>query len=303
MKISAINTINFVKSFTASKNENITGPFIPHNQAGDTFVSQFAVENEIAQKIFNSTKKFSIKNYGNLSEKELEALRNVCKKDIDTSYVAEDNLNTALNLKTYLDEKYGKDKYVFVSIGRSPAGLARVLEFMGIETKYLPISGLRDFTCVSAVMRRLNGFDEYGDFLKDQGITNEEISDSDKSYLFYDFTHSGRTLEFFKNILTKRYKIKQHNMYFLSLNDDLIKASKNNYESLKNNEEYINVYLFASRIAQYTGLTELDVKNLFRINGIKNFQSDEAKKFNFLIIDNLNKLGLLKENPKNKKSL
>ncbi len=306
MQISQINPINYAKFGKGSSivnNSPLLKPLIFNAHFTDTFVSQSSKEKELIKKVFASTKKFSIRNYKKLNDREIEALRNICEKDADLYLTAQDNINNALILKSYLDNKYGKDKYVFCSIGRSPSGIARVFEFMGIETKYLPISGLRNYPDIDCVLGGAEGLKEYGKLLKKQGISNEEISKSDKSYLFYDFTSTGRTLCYFKDLLSKYYKVKQPNMQFLSLNGDLSKASENDNKLLKQAEKYINFYLRCSNIETYSGICELPVNRLFDADKCKKFESEKAKQFNFLVIDILNEEGLLKENSKNKKSL
>lgn len=50
-----------------------------------------------------------------------------------------DNIYLADDLKKYLDKKYGENGYIFASIGTPPSLVAKVFEYMGVETKYLPI--------------------------------------------------------------------------------------------------------------------------------------------------------------------
>ncbi len=305
MKISQINQVNyanFLKGFSAANNTSVRKTVSFQALTCDTFVSQNEKEKEISKRVFASTKKFKIKDYKKLHGEELEAVRKVCTDDFDVYITAKDNVDHALKLKSYLDAKYGKDKYVFCSIGRSPAGLARVFEFMGVETKYLPISGLRNFPDFDCVLGAADGLKEYGRFLRKQGISNEDISFSDKSYLFYDFTASGRSLLYFKDLITKYFRIKQKNMHFLSINDDLINAQSSEYELRKANY-YIENYLRTSEIESFSGIPDLRVSRLFDIDKCRNTERVTAKKFNFLVIDMLNAKGLLKENSKNKKSL
>ena len=305
MKISQINQINyanFIKGFSIANNTAIRKSVSFQALNCDIFVPQNKKEQEVLKRVFDSTKKFSIRDYKKLHGKKLETVRKACILDTYAYMAALDNVHNALKLKPYLDKKYGKDKYVFCSIGRSSVGLARVFEFMGVETKYIPISGLRNFPDFDCFIGGADGFKDYGKFLKKQGISNEKISLSDKSYLFYDYTVSGKTLSFFKDLITKYYGIRQPNMHFLSLNDDLYNIQGNEKE-VRQAFDYIDYYLSRSNIENYSGISELRVWRLYDINNCQNPESDEAKKFNFLVIDLLNGKGLLKENSKNKKSL
>ncbi len=272
-------------------------------QTGDTFEPQYATEKEITKNVLSRLRKFSIKDYKSLDNNKIHALRTVCELEEKTKRASDDNIKMALTLKPYLDEKYGKDKYVFVSIGRSPAGIARVMEFMGVETKYLPISGLRSYPDVYCALGAAKGLKEYGEFLKKQGISNDNISKSDKQYLFFDYTYRGKSLKFFSQMIRNYYGINHNNMHFLSIWDSLKDAAKDDTSLLRQISEYVTIYLTNSGIEPYGGIAELQVNKLFNINSCKKFESEDAKKFNFLVIDKLNQSVLLKENIKNRKSL
>ena len=59
---------------------------------------------------------------------------------VEVSYPS---VHSAIQMKEYFDEEYGKDGWAFVSIGTSPAGIGKALEFMGEDVRYVPISDLR----------------------------------------------------------------------------------------------------------------------------------------------------------------
>ncbi len=299
-KISQIFSTYRTAGLPVQKNQGIS---VPTRPISDTFVLSNAEEKEIVKKIFSRTRKFSIKNYKKLNEKELEAMRTICTNDMFAKEAADINLDMALILKPELDKKYGEDNYVFVSIGRSPSGIARVFEFMGVETKYLPISGLRNYPDEDCVIGGAEGLREYGKFLKEQGITNIDIDFSDKKYLFFDYTYSGKSLDYFKKLIKRYYRVNQPNMEFISLNGELNNSVDDSSYKKRMVQEYIEEFLRSSHMQEFSGISELRVKNLFKINECKKFESDKAKKFNFLLIDELNRRHLLKDNPKNKKSL
>ena len=278
---------------------------------GDSFELSDSKENNIAKKVFSSTKKFSVRDYNKLNQKQLDAMRKICLKNEGAKEAADDSIEMALLLKSYLDDLNGEGNYVFVSIGRSPVGIARAFEFMGVETKYLPISRLTYYPDYECVLGGANGLKEYRKFLNKQGIYNENIGLSGKQYYFFDYTNSGNSLYYFEKLLRKGYKINTRNMHFLSLNRQLVTAGEKMDErqycekTLKSisPSRYIIKYLKNSGIQDYGGISELRVDRLYDITKCKDFESDEAKIFNFLVMDRLQEMGLLKENRKNRKSL
>lgn len=303
MKIGQIQQFFSSVKVNPVKNQTAVCTIPVSEQSVDTFEPRYSKEKEITYSVLSKIRKFTIKDYRGLDNNKIRALRTVCESDEKTKKASSDNIKMALMLKPYLDEKYGKDKYVFVSIGRSPAGIARVLEFMGVETKYLPISGLRNYPDVYCALGASKGLKEYGEFLKKQGISNAGISKSDKKYLFFDYTYTGKSLRAYSEIIRDYYGINHNNMHFLSIWDSLKDAAKDDTALLRQIAEYVTRYLVNSGIEPYGGVSELQVHKLFNINSCKKFESDKAKKFNFLIIDELSKKSLLKENPANKKSL
>ena len=136
MKI-ALNTQNTNFYDKVNLNSKVSfGVFLPKLPNDTVSFSQ----NARAQSIFSKTKKFTINDYKRLSPFAISLLRSSCPEEIKKA--AKDSVDTGLFLKQHLDKKYGEGKYVFCCIGTSPSGIARVFEFIGVETKYLPISSL-----------------------------------------------------------------------------------------------------------------------------------------------------------------
>ncbi len=267
----------------------------------DTFEVSFG--REISTNIFNGKGKFGIKQYKKLLPIEIETLEILCNSDKAIKEAVKENLDMALILKDSLDEQYGKNNYVFVSIGRSPTGIARAFEFMGTETKYLPISGLRNYPYYGMLVAGAKGLNEYGKFLNSQGISNKDIGNSEKQYLFFDYTYKGTTLKLYEELIRKYYDINQPNMRFISLNKRLDPIT---YEDVKTHREfnyYLSKYLIHSGIEKFGGISELNIENLRDIKKCKKFSTTTSQMYNFLLIRELDKRGLLRENPNNKKSL
>jgi len=244
--------------------------------------------------------KFDIQNYDSLSKVEKSILRNTGK---DAEIAAEDSLIMGIKVKEDLDKRYGEDNYVFCSIGTSMSGVARVLEFMGVETKYLPISGLK-YLYKEHIYRDYGGkFPVYGQFLKEQGITKEEIDSSRKQYLMFDFTNSGQSLRTFKQIMQEIFGIEGKNVRFSSADYECYAASAKKIDPEQYARDYVEKYMLNEEMEKYCGVAHLPIWELDKIDECKSYESENAKRFNFFLIDKLKRKGLLKYNPANKTSL
>lgn len=254
----------------------------------------------IAQRIFAKKGKFDIESYKALSKDEKDAIREVSHTAVKIA--AQENIEQGLKLKTYLDSFYGKGKYVFVCIGTSPSCIARVMEFAGVETKYLPISGLGRGISYENIKNKIQPADEYINFLHQQGLSNEEIEKSGKSYLFFDYINSGRTMEFFEKLMKNDFGIDSPQIEYLSLSDEIQNANSRIF-SKDTSEEYIRKYLELSYAEHFGGIPHLNYRNLSDINETIQTESQRGKQYNFFIIDELNKKRQMKYNPKNKGAL
>lgn len=253
-----------------------------------------------SKKILSKSKKFDIQDYNSLSKLDKSVLRST---SADTKEAAEKSLEVGLAVKDHLDKIYGENNYVFVSIGTSPSGVGRVLEFMGVETKYLPISGLSSFYNNDSYKDFSYGFPAYKTFLEEQVITDEQIDSSNKAYLFFDYTRTGRSLEIFKNMMREYFDVNSQNAQYRSFDYECYSSSAKKIDPAKYAVDYVLHYIEGEKIAAYAGVPHLPVWELDKVGECKNFESEKAKKFNFLIIDELSKKKLLKYNPANKNSL
>lgn len=312
MKI-AQNIFN-IKPFLPVKNEQkVSFCQFSSSLNEDTLqLSEMAQNEKRANNILATYRKFGVDQYKALTPEQRDLIFSTCNQN--TINAARESVKMAMFTKEELDKEYGKGNYVFCCIGTSPSGIARVLEFMGVETKYFPISELR-------VERELNhrrfsdkkyldeqglDFTQYGKFLSEQGISLDEIKKSGKKYLFFDYTCSGHTLKMFKYFLQEAFFIDDLNVEFKSINGYLTHRAMKNVD-LKKAEEvenYVFSYMYRPKMGMYGGIGHLPFRKTNEITAHKYRDTgDFAKKFNLLVMHELQNQGLLKNNPKNRKSL
>ena len=253
-----------------------------------------------ANRIYSRSKKFTIDDYNSLSKLEKAVLREASSS---SRKAADDSLRVGLKVKEKLDKYNGEDNYVFCCIGTSPSGVARVLEFAGVETKYLPISRLNWLHNVNDWQKHSDKFGNYKDFLFEQGLSPEHVATSDKKFLFYDFVQQGMSLFVFEKMMKEYFGLDLPNVSFNNFNYLCQSACAEKIDPPQYSIDYIENYMNVPNISKYGGVPHLSIKNIDRIQECKDYERLESKMFNFCIIDTLAKKGLLKQNPLNKNSL
>lgn len=223
-----------------------------------------------ANRIFSRSQKFSISDYNSLSKLEKVVLREAskpCKK------AAEDSLEVGLKVKENLDKKYGENGYVFCSIGTSPAGIARVLEFSGCETKYLPISRLNWLESIDSWKEYTDKFSNYEKFLEEQGLSKEQVSKSNKEYLFYDYVQQGVSLLMFERMMREHFGLDMENVCFRNMNYLCYSSCAKNIDPPQYAIDYVEKYMRDSEIAKYCGVPHLDIQEIDKVDECKKFES------------------------------
>ena len=322
MKISFSSNL-YVNKINVSTFKNNSIGFKGDIRIEDIFVKSdnyFEPINDRVKNPFDTQKrKFDISDYKKLSKAQIESVKNA-KDNYWTEQKAKRDVSLAIALKKDMDREFGEGKYVFECIGTSPSTLARVFEFMGVETHYLPISNFRLFTeptIFSMIKNQEKGRKAYGKFLKSQGISRGEIEKSDKAYVFYDYYSTGKTSKMYKKILEKFFDIPvdRDNVHFRALNGFLYRITLPQYNEYGDSSEeqqrlklrydcYLDEELNKNGAAQHGGIAHLGFNDLIHIDDIKKDSTGlNSKIYNFFVMDILNEQGLLKENPKNKKSL
>ncbi len=253
-----------------------------------------------SNKIFSRMSKFTIQDYKNLSRLEKSVLRQV---NSSVKEAVEDTLKVAVKVKEKLDKNYGENKYVFCCIGTSPSGIARALEFMGVETKYLPISQLKAYYEDDSYRKLEDKFGPYQKFLEEQGLGSETVSKSDKQYLFYDYIYSGQSLSVFKSMMKEYFGLDLPNVDFHSADFLCYSSCAKKIDPPQYAIDYVHKYMAMTEVADIGGVPHLPLSEIDKINECKFYENRSAKLFNFTLIDALAKKRLLKDNPLNQNAL
>lgn len=260
----------------------------------DTFEKQDKKQKRIKPKYhfsFNDDKalyKFSPKI---LKEYRMEKISKECKEAAKTSF------EMAKILKRGLDESEGKDNYTLVSIGTSPSGVMRALDYMGEDVRYVPISGLRKYQGVSGsdIIERVveyNDHRDYRKYLDSIGINSLTINNSPKKFLFYDYTMSKTSLLTLEYLARQVMGLRGDKAEFRSLNEDLETFTTN--EEKRSFDDYTESFLNHSKIAKYTGIPHIYPEFTAQITDeLKKENSKDSKDFNYALCYYIDKDGLL----------
>ncbi len=265
----------------------------------DVFEKCYNTKHFTYSDFMNKKDKLQITEYLMLNPDDRALIYEEITDEIDEA--AELSIDIAIELKNKLDKMYGADKYIFISIGTSPTMIAKAIECMGVETKYLPISSLSRTKALSKDIIKTYDFKNYFKFLKSQGISPLNAIFNPKKLVFYDYTSTDKkkSLTKFKDIMHKGYHLPKFNTDFRSLNDDIMQFDISDFDKIY----FIDNYLMNSYSAEFSSIEHLnyydiDIAN-FNHSSLTRHNDKQVKLFNFCIMDKLNEYGLLKEDPVN----
>ena len=271
----------------------------PKSQQGkDTFVKQEPPkEPDDPYFVLGKEGKFKVTDYDAINPYSFEFGK--LKMDEDVRSAADRSAHLGYMLKKRLDRIYGKDDYVFVSIGVKPSLIAKTFEFQGAETRYLPTSHLRRWE------QSLKGDDleAYKNFMASQGLSKEAMENSHKKYLFYGYTKGDNRIAEVKKFMIEEVGLPEDKMEFRSLNMDLRDVNVNDDVI----EGYIDLYLTGVLSDKYSSLAYIPsnnfTQNTFKPEALTRYTDTEVRKFNYLIMDRLNQAEALEESPENDDTL
>lgn len=236
----------------------------------------------------------SLERFNNLSDLQrdiqYEKISSECKKAADYS------IETGILIKQFLDEVYGADGYSFVSVGTSPAGVARVMEYLGADVKYMPISKLGGkFARLTGDCNDGNDLGEYLSkeycaYLDSIGLTKSEVEKSGRKPIVCDYCESERTLDKITYYLALTREIP---VSCINMNNIVLRRA----EYSKYPEKVVNYawkYLRNGAISEFAGVPHLDYKHTEQITELVNKNpSKESKEFDFTLLYQLKNRGLI----------
>ncbi len=180
-----------------------------------------------------------------------------------TKHGAEVSVSAAKAMKKVLDEEYGKDNYVFVSIGTSPSGVGKALEFMGQDVRYVPFSGVFlgiDETDYAKVPQKYDKTGKYLEFLNSIGLSKQAVECDPRHYIVCDYTCSGSSLRTAEALVRNVLDINSDNVHYCSLTDTLDEYGEIciHEAEVRNIEDYIYSYCAYSIIEDMCGIPHLN---------------------------------------------
>ena len=171
----------------------------------------------------------------------------------------------AEKIKTHFDSKYGDKNYTIISIGRSMSAISEIMQDLGSNIKFIPLSGMKNNSEISN-----NSIHIFKKYLESIGLNKEQIKkNSEHKYIFFDFAYSGKSLENATKLLTNDNLLGEHS------NIEAIEANKflGNWRKLFTH----------SRFKEFSPIGKSPLENLEDIfiqsspNTAKEYNSDMAK--------------------------
>ena len=242
----------------------------------------------------NKIGKISPSGINNLSEEFKQYIRDCTPARLKE--LAQMNCYAAEKVKTVLDNKFGKNNYTLIAVGRSVSSIAETLGYMGVDTKIIPLSGLRRREVHDMPANSLN---TYKSFLEQIGLSKTDLSrNKNKKYILIDYAYYGRSLKRAEELLKKDEIFGDaQNLISLSVNDLLEEDYTNKqfrtlfqYNRFKNfsyvgklHVDYLkDVYNQCSpeRINEYQGNITKGLRKLFWFNVFDSLKEKNYQKIN-----------------------
>jgi hypothetical protein len=194
--------------------------------------------------------KITLGNVSKANETTLNVLRQ--NTPLRLKELAQLNCFAADKIKTELDKAYGTNNYAVVAIGRSLSSIAELLGSMGVDSKIIPLSGLRRHGIEGIKKDDLH---IYKTFLAQKGLSKAEIrKNQEKKYILMDYTYYGRSLKKAEELLRKKEILGNFdNLISLSISEVL----KKEYEG-----RHFSKLFACNRFKDYAFVGRLDINRL-----------------------------------------
>ncbi len=231
------------------------------------------------------------KSYETLPPAKIEALRENIK---DIQKTIKECVDSTKMIANYYNSKYGENNWEYISIGRSCAPFASILNKLGIKTYIIPISGIGNGVKSVKDLTSQKGFEDYKNFIYNLGLNPQTIKNSEKTYIFQDYAFQGRTIKTFEELIrSKEMGLNFENIKFESINDALfyglgLKPTRENLISMKNTLGNLTVQNMPLSIKNFTDVPKLHWSDLGKITTLTPVNGTSKEIFDFGVTDILN---------------
>ena len=198
----------------------------------------------------------------------------------------------AIAIRKMADYERKIDDPRIIAIGTSPAAIANVMELMGSDVTYLPISGFSGFYSLYTYDDSMSMFKDQSqnakicfDYLKSKGF---EGDCDGKPVIILDYSNSGNTLYNTRLMLEERNNIKQDNIITFSVGKILSAYSQIfDFELLSRKEQIeLDRNMFYEHVAKISSTPHFELDNDYSDLGqeeifynFENFKNPLARKF------------------------
>lgn len=246
-----------------------------------------------------ANRKFTLEDYKNLSESEKGfIMANIPDR---TKGLASVNVKIGMAIKQTFDDTYGEGNYKFISLGTSPACAAKVLELMGADVIYLPMSYAHS-TCAKPWLESSPYIEFYKEFMHKKGLSNEALKKEGKRGIICDYAISGRSLELSEYMLKGPLGLDESLLDTYTMNS-LIQNSEYIPDDVK--DKYLNDLLKNEKAANYCDVPHFsfidkrpfsrgiikDTKSL--TDYFETYRAKSSNAYNFCVMSILDKEGKL----------
>ena len=135
----------------------------------------------------------------------------------------------AISLKNYFDDLYGKDNYLVVSLGTSPAPICETMQNIGTKTIFLPVTGLgrlhkvlQDNPIEGTIANNYPNVQALMDYADLKGL-----KDNLGHVVLLDYENCGYSLKRMEQIFLERGDIEAEKIHKCSVMDALSEILKN----------------------------------------------------------------------------
>ena len=204
MNITRISLISSINSnlFTQSKKIDQTNQSVNSQSIPFSYYPVFkGTTNYIA-----GLKDYTPEEYNKLSPDYIDKLRKEYEETMyaDPEEEAENKLTEEIHdvasdiIIDSLNDEYGEDNWVVISLGRSPASIVNVIGYkVGADkAKHLPMTRATRFAGKNSVeaLENTKELSDLKDYLSSIGLGVDEVTESNKHYVLVDYCASGMSL-------------------------------------------------------------------------------------------------------------